>query len=288
MSIGILYESIEWSNMHLCDLLHNAHIETELINLQREPISLSRILNHDLLVNRLFPSAQYRSYQGAFAVAQTLLKLVKLHDIPMINPFTAYAFDCSKMYTYQVLKKAGLPVPKYYAYFCNSEQLCYKKIHFPCVLKPDCGGRSLYTYIVNDRNELESALKEKPSTIPFIIQNYIQPKRGYTTRVEVIGESIVSIMKRYVGTNAISSYHAGSHFKAYGDCPESIRQASLQALDILSIQMGSLDIIETGDHTFCIIDVNATSNFSEDNVEILGFDPIEKMAEYIISQHDGH
>ena len=61
MSIGILYESAEWSNRHLGELLHRGGVEAELINLEAEPVNLERILRHQLIVNRLFPSAPYRS-----------------------------------------------------------------------------------------------------------------------------------------------------------------------------------------------------------------------------------
>ena len=46
--------------------------------------------------------------------------------------------------------------------------------------------------------------------------------------------------------------------------------------------MGSLDIIETDNNKFYIIDVNSTSNFTPDYLDLMGFDPIEKIAQFII------
>jgi glutathione synthase/RimK-type ligase-like ATP-grasp enzyme len=277
LSVGILYESIEWSNQHLCELLNSSGIDAELINLETEPICFERILKHRLMVNRLFPSAPFRGYNRAFNVAGNILKIVKDYQIPLINPFEAYAYDCSKMCAAKAMSQTEIPVPKFYAYFSAPEQLERNMLHYPCILKPDCGGRSLFTYIINNRKELEQALREIPNT-PFVIQDYIKPVKKYTTRVEIVGENIMSVMKRYVGSKAISSYHAGSVFEEYPDCPDRIIEASFKALHTLRIEMGSLDIIES--------QRDATSNFSADNVEMFGFDPIQVMAEYIITQYE--
>ena len=121
--------------------------------------------------------------------------------------------------------------------------------------------------------------------MPFVIQDYIKPVKDYIARIEIVGENIMSIMKRYVGADAISSYHAGSVFKEYAHCPDRIIQTSFKALRTLDIEMGSLDIIESDADEFFIIDVNATTNFSADNVKMLGFDPIRVIAEYIFKRY---
>lgn len=284
MSIGILYESTEWSNQHLYDLIQNSDIKAELINLETEPVSFKRILQHKLIVNRIFPSAPLRHHYRSHNIAVNILKVVQDHRIQMINPFEAYIYDCSKISSMQVLYKNGIPVPQCLAYFLPADQLNPDKLLFPCVLKPDCCGRSYFTYILNNEQDLKITLKSIPDQ-PFIIQEYIKPVKNFTTRIEIVGKDIMSINKRYLGSTGLSGYHAGSVFKEYPDCPDKIIQTSIKALELLHIEMGSLDIIECSHDIFYIIDVNATTNFSEDNIEMLGFDPIKVMAEHIIDQY---
>jgi len=284
MSIGILYESTEWSNQHLHDLIQNSDIKAELINLETEPVSFNRILQHKLIINRIFPSAPLRNHYRSHNIAVNILKVIQDHKIRMINPFEAYIYDCSKISSMQVLYKKGIPVPQCLAYFLPADHLDPDKLSFPCVLKPDCCGRSYFTYILNNNQDLEITLKSIPDH-PFIIQEYVKPVKNFTTRIEIMGKNIMSINKRYLGSNGLSSYHAGSVFKDYPDCADNIIQTSFKAFDLLHIEMGSLDIIECNNDTFYIIDVNATTNFSEDNIEMLGFDPIKVMAEYIINQY---
>ena len=284
MSIGIFYESIEWSNQHLGDLLNVAGVETELINLETAPIGRERIFKHKLIVNRLFPSAALRGYTRSFKVAGDVLKAVHDRGIAMINPYPAYAYDCSKMRAAQALSRVALPTPSCYACFSSPAQLPRNSVNYPCVLKPDCGGRSLFTYIINNQKELEAAVKEIPA-VPFIIQKYCAPIRNYITRLEIIDDKIMSIMKRSVGSQGISGYHHGSVYQEYPNYPDRIIQASFKALGTLDIEMGSLDIVESDGDEFCIIDVNATTNFSPDNLDWLGLDPMQVMAEYIINKY---
>jgi glutathione synthase/RimK-type ligase-like ATP-grasp enzyme len=284
MSVGIIFDSIEWSNNHLSDIIRNAGIETELINLNAEPVSFDRIGRHAVLINRLFPSAFFRGHQQAYALARNVLHVAEDMGIEMINPYSAFTYDWSKMCTGMALEKHGLPSPQLLAYFSHADQLNEPHLVYPSVMKPDCGGRSRHTYILNNEGDLEQAIQEIPP-IPFLIQPYIHPTKEFTTRIEIVGDKVISVMKRYVGDNAISSYHAGSVFQDYPECPAKVIASAVKALRVLHIDMGSLDIIETDQDKFFIIDVNATSNFSEDNVAMFGYDPIRPMAEYIISRY---
>lgn len=56
-----------------------------------------------------------------------------------------------------------------------------------------------------------------------------------------------------------------------------IREAATEAMRILDIRFGSLDIVESGSR-FAIIDVNAVSNASEDNTEMFRFDLMKETA----------
>jgi len=285
MSIGILYESVEWSNHQLALHLNNLGIKTELINLETDQINIDSILKNKLIVNRIFPSSIYRGYKKSYKLAGFLLRIIDDSKVPMINPYKAYRYDMSKLSSAYVLKNNRLPVPEIYGFFEKNINLEDYDIKYPCILKPDCGGRSKYTFIIKNKTELEEAIEKIPE-VPFIIQKYINPDKEFTTRIEIIGNKIITVLKRYIGKGNLSGYHSGSKYEDYRDCPREILNASKEALKHLSIEMGSLDIIENKENEFYIIDVNGTSNFSEDNIEMLGFDPIELMAKYIKRKYD--
>lgn len=284
MSIGILYESIEWSNNQLGIYLNESGIKTSLINIEKDPVDLDSILKHKLIVNRIFPSSPFRGFLRSYKLAGSILKVINDYSIPIINPYESYHYDSSKISTSYILKMNGLPVPETLGFFQKGVALDSKKMSYPCLLKPDCGGRSSYTFILKNEQELENAIIKIPD-VPFIIQRYIHPDKNYTTRVEIVGNKIMTVLKRYIGKGNLSGYHSGSRYEDYKNCPKDIIKASKKALDYLHIEMGSLDIIETNDNEFYIIDVNATSNFSEDNISFLGFDPMKVMSDYIVRRY---
>src|SRR6056297_238730 len=117
MSIGILYESIEWSNDQLAKHLNKARIKTELINLEKDSIDLDSILKHKLIVNRIFPSSPFRGYKKSYKIAESLLRIIDDSNIPMINPYKSYRYDISKLSSSYVLKNKGLSVPEIYGFF---------------------------------------------------------------------------------------------------------------------------------------------------------------------------
>ena len=107
--------------------------------------------------------------------------------------------------------------------------------------------------------------------MPFVVQEYVEPEFGYVTRIEVVDDELPLIAKRSIGEGGLSSYHAGSTYELYPDCPDGVRDAALRAARALGIGFGSFDVIETR-HGAYFIDANSVSNVSEDCTELFGFD----------------
>ena len=284
MTVGILYESQEWSSTALRDYILEKGVEAELLDLEKE-LELAEIFKHNLLLNRVFASAQFRGHTRSLKVIQELLPRIKAAGIELINPAPAHYYEISKYRTTQKLISEGIPSPEIYCRFKGSEAPSFNQIKYPCVLKPDCGGRTNYTYILENKEELENALNEiKNCHFDFIIQRYIPTSRGFTTRIEIIDHSCYSIMKRYVTEGGLASYNLGSQYEEYQECSPEIRDTALKAARILKIEMGSMDIIENGEKYY-IIDVNSVSNFAEENIEMFGFNLIKDMASYVVSRY---
>lgn len=65
--------------------------------------------------------------------------------------------------------------------------------------------------------------------MPFVVQEYVEPDFGYVTRIEVVDDELPLIAKRSIGEGGLSSYHAGSTYELYPDCPDAVRQTALRA-----------------------------------------------------------
>lgn len=290
VSIRLLYESEEWSTYALHSRIQEQGIHCQLVYMEEE-IQREQFLDCDLVVNRVFASSQFRGHQRSLRQMPELISYLKEKQIPMLNPYQAHFYEVSKELSTQVLKAHGFPTPEVYGTFYKSEGLRMENVldelpvgvKYPCVVKPNCGGRTTYTYIIHNEMEFEDALHQIPN-IEMIVEEYIEPVYGFLTRIEVIGGECRLIVKRSVTEHGLSAYHLGSEYRGYSDCPWQIQEAAVKAMRILDIQFGSLDIIESKSG-FSIIDVNAVSNVSEDNTEMFHFDLMKETAQYIAQQY---
>lgn len=290
MSILLLYESEEWSTYALQSRIQEQGIPCRLVCMEGA-IPWEQFVDCDLVVSRIFASAQFRGHERSLRRMPELIAYLREKDIPMLNPYQAHFYEVSKELSTRVLSDHGLPVPKVYGTFQKREgaglEAVLKElpdgIEYPCIVKPNCGGRTTYTYIIHSEKELKEAVSQIPD-IEMIVEEYIEPVRGFLTRIEVIGGECSLIVKRSVTANGLSAYHLGSKYQDYPDCSKEIREAAAEAMQILDIQFGSLDVIESGSR-FAIIDVNAVSNASEDNTEMFRFDLMKETAQYIAQQY---
>jgi ribosomal protein S6--L-glutamate ligase len=300
VSIGILYESDEWSNRRLKELIIKNGIAAEMIFMEDFRLERHRPFPHSLYINRVFPSTDMRGHFTSLGKTASLLQILEKQNIPVINSYRAFLYDCSKFKTYNLLKENRFLIPGFI--FVNPDNTgagralssaldaaaAGNKPAFPLVLKRDCGGRSYdLKMIMNppDLQKIEKNIKTNTTSLKWVMQEFIDPVKGFTTRVEVIDNQVMTVLKRFLGKEGISSYAVGSRYELYPDCPAKILEDSVKALKILDIEMGSLDFIENRKGMYYLIDVNATSNFTPDYIPLLGFDPIEKMAGYIIDKY---
>ena len=157
MSIGILYGSQEWSSTALCDYIREMGIDASLIDLEQD-VNLGDLLSHKLIVNRIFASAQFRGHKQSLDVVKDVLDRIVAQKIPLINSYQAHFYEISKLLTAQTLETNHLPSPEIYACFNSLDVPDYSKLRYPCILKPNCGGRTTYTYLIETEEQLKTTL----------------------------------------------------------------------------------------------------------------------------------
>lgn len=130
-------------------------------------------------------------------------------------------------------------------------------------------GRTTHTAKLDCAADAAAFLREAPDLM-YIVEDYIPARAGFMTRAEICGGSIVLIVKRSIAPNGLSSYHEGSTYELYPDCPAKVREDILKAARALDIEFGSFDVMEAEDGKAYMIDANSVSNVSEDCAELFG------------------
>ena len=280
MAITIIFESDEWSNRYLRDYIAGKGYEVNFINFEEKDFDDNWLNGTDLVVNRIFPSSYFRNHKKTYFQGYELMNSLKTGEVPMINSYQAFLYDFDKALVCRGLAIHGINVPQVY---CSSTEFLISSIKFPCIVKPNRGGRSTYTYVANNQKELEGIMKTLPA-VEFIFQEYIKSIDNYTLRIEVIDRNVFSAVKRSMDESGISSYHRGAEYEHINILDDCISGLVIKVLEVLDIKMGGIDVIESENGPY-IIDVNATSNYSKKFVDFLGKNPLDKMGDLIIDEY---
>ena len=292
-TVGILYESSEWSDFKLAEELAACGLDVRMIDFGIEGAladdafgadpAIEAACRCDALVSRVFASAVVRGHACAHRRMAALAERAQARGITMINPPRAHFFEIDKRQATAALAQAGIDVPRIRACGTPDEITAAAAggtIAFPCIVKPNCGGRTTLTAIVRDEGELSASLDAAPPDIALLAEDYLTPEFGFITRVELVDGAIALIVKRSVVAGGLSAYHLGSTYEVYRDAPRAVREAALAAGRTLSIRFGSFDIIECGGRAY-VIDANSVSNVSQDNTEMFGIDLMQEYARAI-------
>lgn len=279
--LGVLYESDEWSDHKLAAELTACGVPARLLNME-DPATEAVTLTCEMLVSRVFASAQFRGHTASLARMPHLIAEADEHSIPLVNPGAAHFFEVDKRLATETLAKAGLITPAIYA--CGMpDTLDPAALSYPCIIKPNCGGRTTCTTIAHSEAEARAFLAETPA-ITFIVEDYVEPVRGFLTRIEVVDGACALVVKRSIATNGLSAYRFGSTYALYPDCDHTITEAVERAAAVLSIELGSFDVIES-DRGPCLIDANSVSNVSPDCTDLFQFDLMRAHAEAIARRY---
>lgn len=285
MSIGILYESNEWSTFSFFEYLTRMlpEVKIKLYNLETD-VDIEAILAHELIVNRIFASAYLRGHKKSLFTVKKILELAKKSGKVILNSYEAHFYEIDKYLASRVLHKHGLSVPEIYGCFRGRRNLKGINFSYPLIIKPNCGGRTIDTHVVYTEEQLKFLQRKLKPDIYYIAQAYIKPPGNFITRIEYIGGRPVQVLKKMLTVDGLATYNLGSKFYAYPECPASVLEKAKTALELLNIEMGSLDIIETQSDAY-LIDVNAVSNTSEDFAQAFDFDLMKETANHVASRY---
>lgn len=273
-TVGILYESDEWSDHKLARELRNALADegcdagVALVNMEA-PDAIERALACSLLVSRVFASARFRDHDASLARMAHLVEAAQTAGIPMLNRGSAHRFEVDKQAATEALCAAGLDVPAVFA-CAEAHAIQGAALPYPCIIKPNCGGRTAHTAILRDAAEAERFLRNAPEGA-FIVEEYIEPELGFLTRIEIVGGRAALTVKRSVAASGLSGYHEGSTYAPYADCSAALVADAELAARTLGFDFGSFDVVECARGRF-FIDANSVPNVPEDCAELLGCD----------------
>lgn len=266
---------------------------------------------YSLVFNRMSPSAWTRG--KAHSIFYTINYLAHLEQLGtrVVNGSHAFRVETSKALQLSMLQSLGLPYPRSRVINHPSEApAAARGLRFPIVVKPNIGGSGVGIVRFNSIEQLESAVQNNSIALGLdstgIVQEFIPARDGHITRVETLGYKYLyginvftsgetfdlcpmDICKTTDGaelatTCVVEGAKSGLRVEGYTPPPE-IRDAVERIFSTAKIEVGGAEyIVDDRDGQLYFYDVNALSNFVSDGPRVVGFNPFERLVDYLVQE----
>lgn len=264
---------------------------------------------YSLFFNRMSPSAYLRNNeQGIFYTLGLLAQLERL-GVPVVNGYKAFQYETSKALQLSLLQSLKLPYPKARVINHPSQAVAAAEgLRFPVVVKANIGGSGAGITRYNSTEELQAAVEAGEISLGLdhtaLVQEYITARGGHINRVETLGGKFLYAIKVYTSgesfnlcpadicqtTNgqeltrnacALDAPKNGLKVEAFTP-PQEVIEAIEQIVQAAGIDVGGIEyMIDDRDGQLYYYDINALSNFVADAVNVIGFNPHERLVDYL-------
>ncbi len=177
----------------------------------------------------------------------SVLRQFERLNVPTLPNSDSIIASKDKMYAYQIMAQAGLPIPKtMLTRFPSNCDLVEKQVGFPCVIKVVTGSHGAGVYLCENAKQFED-LSELISSLDFknsmIVQEYVQHSEGRDLRVIVVGGRVIGAMLRQSTDGSfkanISRGGQGLPFQV----DDEMELLAIQVAKVLNLDIAGVDLL---------------------------------------------
>jgi glutathione synthase/RimK-type ligase-like ATP-grasp enzyme len=305
----VLFEHPEWQKP-LWAALERRGIHYAALDLKRAAFNPDAAPQSPLYFNQASPSAYVRGHARAVPLALSLMRALELSGARVLNGARAFLLEISKSAQTALLQSLGIPHPCALAFNDVDAALEQWTVGWPALLKPEQGGSGARMFLLNSPDALRRLLRDQPSLwLPdnlLLLQEYfpVDASRGIV-RMEFLGGSLLYAM-RVVSHGAFNlcpsevcnpQDGAGSHcavpaeapprpveFYPYPEVPAAAVAMGEKIMRAGGLDVGGIEYLESPGGRLIFYDVNANSNLRAPIGQAFGFDPFERVVDYLSEQ----
>lgn len=189
--IFILHENPEWIPPFR-EAFERVGVGFGEILLTQGSIDIDSIPPQGVFWSRLSASSHTRGNAYSKDYGRTILAWLESQGRRVVNGSSVLELEVSKVRQYLALNKAGFRTPQTFAVFGREDLLeCAKRLQTPFITKHNQGGKGLgvrrFENLAEFRDYIESSEFELPIDGITLLQEYIESKEFFITRLEFIG-----------------------------------------------------------------------------------------------------
>ncbi len=307
----VLHEHPDWQKP-LFAALERRGVAFEPFDVTRAAFGNTEAPRARLYFNQASPSAYVRGNTRAVPLALAFMRTLELSGARVLNGADVFALELSKSVQATLLRTLGIDTPRSITFNDPGALRAYaKQITWPAVLKPDQGGSGARIQVVESIGQVEEIFRRDPSIwLPdnlFLLQEYLphDPDQGIV-RLEFLGGELLYAMRVKThgrfnlcpspvcnpddgdGACELPAPEAVAappvEFYAYQDVPRQAVETATRIVRAGRLDVGGIEYLETPDGRRVFYDINANSNLRPSVAAAFGFDPFERVVDFLVAQ----
>jgi glutathione synthase/RimK-type ligase-like ATP-grasp enzyme len=308
----VLYEHPEWQKP-LFAALERRGVKYASFNVASAAFSNLDTPAAQLYFNQASPSAYIRDHARAVPLALAYMRSLERQGARVLNGADVFALELSKSAQATVLRTLGIDTP--YSMTFNDVRALRRyapaNMKWPALLKPDQGGSGARIQVVSSWEEIEAIFANDPNVwLPdnlFLLQEFLphDPDQGII-RMEFLGGELLYAMRvkthgRFnLCPSPVCNPDNGEgicerpeeqpvaappvEFHPYLDVPPEAVETGKRIVRAAQLDVGGIEYLETDDGRRVFYDINANSNLRPSVAAAWGFDPFERVVDFLERQ----
>jgi glutathione synthase/RimK-type ligase-like ATP-grasp enzyme len=245
-----------------------------------------------VVLNRIAMSSFLRADEHPIFHTMALLDHWRRAGARVVNGADVMAIDASKARQLALIASLGLGIPETRVVHRAADiEAAAATLSSPLVVKANIGGSGAGIMRFDNMAELRWAVAEKQLPVSvdgvLLVQDYVPARGGTITRIETLDRKYLYAIE-IAGGGAFDLCPADAcvadsniSMKAVEPAPELIAAVETIA-DAMNLDVGGIEVmIDDRDGTPRFYDINALSNFVAQPLNVLGWDPHEKLIDWL-------
>jgi hypothetical protein len=304
----VLFEHPEWQKP-LWAALDRRGVDYAPLDLKRAAFDPDAAPEAKLYFNQASPSAYVRANTRAVPLALSLMRSLEMGGARVLNGSRAFLLELSKSAQAALLHKLGIPHPRSLAFNDPETAIRQWAGGWPALLKPEQGGSGARMFLLNSPDELPLLLGDRPSLwLPdnlLLLQEYfpVDGAKGIV-RMEFLGGKFLYAMRvvshgafnlcpseacnpeggegeRHCEIPAAAAPAKPVEFYPYPEVPVKAVACGEAIMAAGGLDVGGIEYLEAAGGRLIFYDVNANSNLRAPIGQAFGFDPFERVVDYL-------
>jgi glutathione synthase/RimK-type ligase-like ATP-grasp enzyme len=308
----VIHEHPEWQKPLFAALARRG-IAFEAFDVTRAAFGDGERPRAPLYFNQASPSAYIRGHARAVPLALAFMRALEIAGARVLNGAGVFALELSKSTQAALLRSLGIDGPRSITFNDVSALRARERdLRWPAVLKPDQGGSGARIQVVESLAQIESIFAADPSVwLPdnlFLLQEYLphDPDQGIV-RLEFLGGELLYAMRvvthgRFnLCPSPVCNPESGAgscelpprqtqieappvEFYPFADVPRDALETATRIVRAAKLDVGGIEYLDTEDGRRVFYDINANSNLRPSVAAAFGFDPFERVVDFLEGQ----